>query len=220
MTEQTLTIEDIGQIFKTKYNRYETTMKEASKDTSGDGVAKYMTDNAESVFKFDDIVKMIFKDNNMAPCGVDAVFFGKSFAMDTVDLIEFKNGKLEEVCPSGSAISKACEAIGEKSLYLEIESRNYKNKTNLEKKALESKLLLENEILGGYSLKQHRIKLQYILVYNEEKNGIAKIQNQLSKKAIKPMVRFGLNRLKKLRYYNNVLTLTSQEFESWLLNDN
>jgi len=210
--EQLLSINDIEQTFKEIYSAYKVSMQEASKDDEGN----IMTECQEQVYKFDTLANSIFRKESFCPSGVDAVHFGNLLEQEAVNFIEFKNGTIEESLPADGRISEACEANGEKSLYLEIKFGNFRHLVNLEKKALESRLILENEILGGCNLKQNQIRLHYILVYNEEKNGKAAIQQAVSKKANKSIVRFGLHKLKKMRYYNDVATLTKQEFEEIL----
>ncbi|MCJ1978437.1 hypothetical protein [Pseudolactococcus paracarnosus] len=175
--------------------RYKSTLKECSIDHEHN---EYMIHSELAVVNFDAVKDDICKDNanNITSLkSVDALYFHKD--QYTLYLIEFKNGVIEKKGKKNNIYSKL-------------------NILEIKEKIYDSFLMLKHKNILDFN----SINLNFILVYNPEKNpeSNAKSAMHLARKSEQNFVRFGLNKFKSY-LYNDIFTMTSQSFEEFVNKD-
>lgn len=167
-------------------------LKETSKDTANQ---EYMTNYEGIVFDFDSIKQEYTKCLSMS-----------------------------------YTVCKSCDALkwdDTHKILIEFKNRNFNNKEIKDK--IQASLLLLCDIVNT-NISKTREELDFILVYDkdvkpltndekellvQESSSRVEIGGILGKLAHTPLVRFDLEKYKGF-YFKHVLTLTGEEFESWV----
>lgn len=172
---------------------HKTTMKQTSKDDSNKDDIKYMTESSHTVINFDAVAKDYKAKHHLSatPCSNDALFMTRD---NVFVFVEFKNGRLGSV--------KNGRFRDDKEIVCE-----------LREKIRDSALLFMDIIEEKVSFARDHI--EYILVYNEEKNSCKEIAMHFGKMADTEIIRFGLERFKGY-LLKDVHTYTPNQFEEYI----
>lgn len=137
--------EDLAQFANTNWERYKTSITEASR--SGEG--KVLVESELQVYNFDEIAKSLFPHGDI-PASAD----GLQFVEDKIQLIEFKSGFKQKITKENfdpqigkcSKTDEVCEYYW--SLFWENQDRKISElKDSIRSKAIESYILLEKHFL-------------------------------------------------------------------------
>lgn len=170
------------------YDKYKSTLRETSKDTSGENGESYMTSNTAEVVNFDGFVEAYFKEA-MCKCK------GPPSSIDTLCkfnnnwcFIEFKNGVI-----------------------------NAKERKGISNKIGHSLLiLLKNEDIKLSDVCDNSLFiLVYNEEKNCNSKSKENIKNYILSKAKKEIIKFDLSKFKNV-YFKDVYTLTEREFEAFI----
>ena len=177
------------------YNgQHKSTLKECSYDSDN---KEYMISSDLESINFDGLKDKICQNSVCIKSlkSVDALYLHTE--QHHLYLIEFKNGNIEKKVGSKYDNSK-----------LKI--------MNIKEKIYDSYLILKHKDILNFT----DIKLNFILVYNPEKNPDSKVNlsDHLARRSKRNFVRFGLNKFKGY-LYNDVFTMTPDIFEKFIKND-
>lgn len=176
-------------------NHHICTLKETSKDDSDKDNIQYMTESVLDVVNFDSVKTAYANGIGLSEEVIKSVDAITQFG-DEIVFIEFKNGKVEN--------------------------------SNVKDKVRDSLLVFLDIVQKNISYSRESITL--IVVYNANKNperrqntkpiiqeepSLTFIGKNLAKKAGTEMVRFNLERYKKI-YFKEVHTYSQEEFDSYL----
>ncbi|HHT24825.1 MAG TPA: hypothetical protein GXZ76_04830 [Clostridiaceae bacterium] len=117
--------------------------------------------------------------------------------------------------------SKSVDALlfhGENSIFIEFKNGDMHNQKREVKEKIKDSLLIFCDIIDK-NISHTRKKLDFVLVYNSEKNpksvNLKLITDHLNAKANREEIRFGLEEYPKL-YFNNIHTYDKIEFENYI----
>lgn len=177
---------DVDSIELFKKNK--ATLKETSKDSANE---TFMTNLEIEVINFDKVKEDYSKKLELQtkPKSNDALLY----ANGKLTFIEFKNGKIVQ-----SKKNTKDNASNEVSAY------------ELRRKIFDSVPIFTDIVQTNISFT--RENMDYVLVYNEEKNSRKMISKHLHKSAKTNFICFGLEYFKKY-FFKDVFTYTQNEFE-------
>lgn len=175
-----------------------------------------MAINEYDIFKNNlETLEELSKDNNQK----DSVSYMVNLKERAIDFDEIKRkyansfGITEEVLGSVDAVL----SVDNKVYFIEFKNGEIAAKTKKDiKKKIYSSLLIFLDIIKN-NLDYARNNIEFILVYNEDKNdtGKNKIDSALNAKRKNEEPLFGMNMLKKI-FFKNVFTLCKREFENFI----
>ena len=184
--------------------------------------------DVKSIGIFNEAFRSLRETSKYNPNGNDSYMTNSDLKVVNFDLVKDKyieNLSLPKAAKSSDAFY--FNNLGEMYL-IEFKSGRMDNKErrSIRLKVLESLLMLTDILKTGISYTRHN--LSFILVYNETKNPIGKVdeENDLQdspskvyikkyflEKPKKKFIRFGLSKFEKL-YFKDVYTVSEDEFEN------
>lgn len=139
--------------------------------------------------------------------------------LEVVNFDSVKNDYIKNLHLNDTPTSNDALYIGNKNHLVFIEFKNghidQKVSANIRRKIYDSIAILTDIIGKGISFT--RYNLDYILVYNEDKNIKENINKHIMNKSREKIIKFGLDRFKNF-FFKDVYTLNDKEFSDFILN--